>query len=93
MIAKRIERKQHSSDYKRLAHYILDKKADGRKVREAWSTNCATPDDFDLAIKEVTATQHLDSELAAKILGVLPALAWLSQKLQKIGRDIVTNKS
>ena len=61
MIAKRVERKQHSSDYKRLAHYILDKKADGRKVREAWSTNCATPDDFDLAIKEVTATQALNT--------------------------------
>ncbi len=61
MIAKRVERKQHSSDYQRLADYILDRKAGGQKVRDAWSTNCQTPDDFDLAIKEVTSTQALNT--------------------------------
>lgn len=61
MIAKRVERRQHSSDYKRLAHYILDRRAGGQKVRDAWSTNCQAPDDFDLAIKEVTATQALNT--------------------------------
>jgi hypothetical protein len=61
MIAKRVERKQHSSNYATLAHYILDRKGDGQKVRDAWSTNCQTPDDFDLAIKEVTSTQALNT--------------------------------
>lgn len=61
MIAKRIERSQHSSNYKTLAHYILDRKASGQKVRDSWSMNCQTPDDFDLAIKEVTATQALNT--------------------------------
>ena len=61
MIAKRIERSQHSSNYKTLAHYILDRKASGQKVRDSWSSNCQTPDDFDLAIKEVTSTQALNT--------------------------------
>ncbi|MCX6131880.1 MAG: relaxase/mobilization nuclease domain-containing protein, partial [Proteobacteria bacterium] len=61
MIAKRIERSQHSSNYKTLAHYILDRKASGQKVRDCWSSNCQTPDDFDLAIKEITATQALNT--------------------------------
>ncbi len=61
MIAKRIERKQHSSNYKTLAHYILDRKGSGQKVRDCWSVNCQTPDDFDLAITEVTATQALNT--------------------------------
>ncbi|HYX35159.1 MAG TPA: TraI/MobA(P) family conjugative relaxase [Oligoflexus sp.] len=61
MIAKRIDRKQSSSNYKVLAHYILDHKKSGHKVRDAWSTNCRTPEDFDLAIKEVIATQAMNT--------------------------------
>ncbi|MDQ3231343.1 MAG: relaxase/mobilization nuclease domain-containing protein, partial [Pseudobdellovibrionaceae bacterium] len=61
MIAKRVDRKQRTSNYKTLVHYIIDRKDAGEKVRDAWSTNCASADDFDLAIKEVTFIQSLNT--------------------------------
>lgn len=61
MIAKRIDRKQRTSNYKTLAHYIIDRKDAGEKVRDAWSTNCVAGDDFDMAIKEVTFIQSLNT--------------------------------
>lgn len=61
MIAKRVARNGKISNYRELARYILDQKGMGEKVREAWSTGCATADDFDLSIAEISATQALNT--------------------------------
>lgn len=63
MIAKRVPKKEgKKSSYRELANYILDRQVgDGSKVRSAWATNCAAPDDFDLCIAEVVATQDLNT--------------------------------
>ena len=61
MIAKRVPRKGQTSSYRDLAHYILDRKGGGAKVRSAWSMNCSVEDDFDLSIAEICATQELNT--------------------------------
>lgn len=61
MIAKRVMRKGKTSSYRDLANYILDRKGGGDKVRSAWSTNCAVPDDFDFSTVEIVATQELNT--------------------------------
>jgi hypothetical protein len=61
VIAKRVSRKNGSkSSYRDLANYILDRHNDGSKVRSVWAKNFATPDDLDLCIAEVIATQDLN---------------------------------
>ncbi len=61
MIAKRVSRKGKSSNCRELVHYILDKKNGGEKARLAWSTNCSVPDDLDLCLAEIIATQELNT--------------------------------
>lgn len=61
MIAKRVPRKGKSSNYRDLVNYILDRKNSGEKARSAWATNCSVPDDFDLCVAEVLATQQLNT--------------------------------
>lgn len=64
MIAKRVPRNEgKKSSFRDLAKYILDHQGnkDESKVRSAWSTNCSVPDDFDLCIAEIVATQNLNT--------------------------------
>lgn len=61
MIAKRVASKKGTSDFKKLVWYIADQRGQGGKVREIWATNCATPDDIELSMIEVAATQSLNT--------------------------------
>lgn len=61
MIAKRVQRGERASSIQGLADYVLDRKGRGKKVLAAWSINCATPDDLDLATAEIRATQELNT--------------------------------
>lgn len=61
MIAKRVQRGDKSSSFQTLADYVLDRKGRGQKVLSAWSVNCATPDDLDLAAIEIRATQEMNT--------------------------------
>lgn len=61
MIAKRVQRGERASSIQGLADYVLDRKGRGKKVIAAWSINCATPEDLDLATAEIRATQALNT--------------------------------
>lgn len=60
MIVKRSHREGGSS-FKKLAQYIL---ADG-KAKSCWVANCADDMDFELSIKEIEATQSLNTRSKA----------------------------
>lgn len=76
MISKRIDRKPENDNYGALANYVRDAKHtyghgqladyiddkfhDGEKVLYSWHTGCLS-DDYDLALKEVQATQALNT--------------------------------
>lgn len=76
MISKRIDRKpendnygtlanyvrdaKHTHGHERLADYIGDKLHDGEKVLYSWHEGCLS-DDYALAIREVQATQALNT--------------------------------
>jgi hypothetical protein len=73
MISKRISTKVKNDNYRRLAEYVRNAKADyaqlskyiedktnvGEKVLYAWHQGCMA-DEYDLAIKEVQATQKMN---------------------------------
>lgn len=63
MIAKKVPRREATSSFHRLAHYILDTRNKGRKVAEVRVSNCIS-DDPVWAIEEVLATQSLKSLLS-----------------------------
>jgi hypothetical protein len=61
MISRRIHCKQGNDNYRRLARYISDASHKGEKCLAAWSAKCWADDDYDLGIKEVEATQSLNT--------------------------------
>lgn len=60
MIAKRVARKNKSSSFKKCADYITDQSHNGRKTLNVSITNCMT-NDYNLSIKEVLATQAMNT--------------------------------
>jgi hypothetical protein len=56
MIAKSVQRKKGTSDFRRLANYILDTGHGGEKVEWSRVTNCVS-EDAEWAIREIQATQ------------------------------------
>ena len=69
MIAKHIPKDSRIKDnYKALAQYIAAAKEDGEKLEHLWAVNCnggEGMDDLDLIIKEVEATQTLNTRAGA----------------------------
>lgn len=65
MIAKRIAR-ETSGSYRRLAEYIAAAKDPGEKLDQIWVVNTTagdTPDNLDLSIHEIEATQALNTRV------------------------------
>jgi len=60
VIAKRVDNKKKTSSYKRCADYITDQLNDGAKAATVRINHCLT-DTYDLAVKEVTATQAINT--------------------------------
>ncbi len=60
MISRRIHTKPENDDYGRLARYCADTRNSGEKVLVSWHRGCDA-DDYQLGIREVEATQQLNT--------------------------------
>lgn len=63
MIVKKVAKmsKAGGGSFGGLADYLMDVKHDNEKVREFQFSNCNAGDDYDLNIKEITATQRINT--------------------------------
>ena len=61
MISRRISRKVENDDYRRLARYIHAADHVDEKSLMSWCAGCWAGDDYELAIREVTDTQALNT--------------------------------
>lgn len=68
MIPKRIDIEPENDNFAALAEYIAAAKDEGEKLEALWIENCNAgdgPDDLDLAIEEIKATQALNQRTKA----------------------------